>query len=115
MARYGLAEHDPSAVEQSCNGWYWSVLPAIFIGLSIRFAGGCALHVFNRDKQTKKPLSFVMRRDTKVCLAVVGYSVALLGLIIFTTWLMMRDVGNTFDEREQLAAEFEKYLEGSSA
>ena len=33
----GLAMNDPSVTVKTSGGWYWSVLPCIFVGLAVRF------------------------------------------------------------------------------
>jgi len=43
----------PGVSNQSYKGWYWGVLPAFFVGLTIRFAGAISLHAFNRSLQSK--------------------------------------------------------------
>ena len=88
----GYAEHDLSVTERSCDGWYWSVLPAIFVGISVRFAAFGAMHAFQRAQQTKKPLFQVMQKDTRVVLMVATYALIFSGLLVFTTWTMLRTV-----------------------
>jgi hypothetical protein len=100
LAIMGVAGHDPNASQQSCNGWYWSVLPSIFVGLTVRFAAGLAMHTFNRSQQTKKPLLFEMKRDRKVTIVVVAMCVALFGMGCLTTWLYSRDLEADFQTTE---------------
>jgi hypothetical protein len=87
----GLAGNDLGVTERSCNGWYWSVLPAIFVGITVRIAGLGAMHAFNRSKQTKKPLLYVMKKDGKVFWTVLAFFVLFAGLFILTTWFIVRD------------------------
>ena len=62
---HAYAKHDPNATIRSCGGFYWGILPTLFVGLTIRFAGLLAMHMSNRGKQTKKSLLFEMKRDRK--------------------------------------------------
>jgi hypothetical protein len=96
MRRFGLAGHDPNATQQSCGGWYWGILPSIFVGLTVRYAGLLAMHTFNRPQQTKKSLLFEMKRDKKVICHVLTLILILFGLGVLTTWLYSRDLKPNF-------------------
>lgn len=96
-----LAGHDLGVTERSCNGWYWSVLPSIFVGITVRIAGLGAMHAFNRSKQTKKPLLYVMKKDKKVFRTVLAFHVLLAVLFILTTWFMLRD--STYEANSRIA------------
>ena len=104
----GYAGHDPNAVRQSCDGWYWSVLPAILIGVTIRFAAIGAMHGFNRAQQTKKPLVYMMKKDSKIARDVMIYMVLLLGMFAVTTYTFMRvtDWEDPQPSREDLIEKF---------
>jgi hypothetical protein len=41
--RFGYAHHDPNATLVSCNGFYWGVLPSVFVGITIRYAAFLAM------------------------------------------------------------------------
>lgn len=88
----GYAGHDYNAVRWSCNGWYWSVLPAILIGITVRYLAIGAMHAFYRGQQTKKSLWFVMRKSVRVAIAVLVYFLVFAGLFFVTTWTFLRDV-----------------------
>ena len=87
MHKLGLAWHDPNASQRSCDGWYFNVLPAILVGLTIRFAALLAMHSFNRPQQVKKPLLYEMKRDPKVLGLVIAMLFCLIALGSFTTWV----------------------------
>jgi hypothetical protein len=36
VQQLGLAGHDLNSTLQSCNGWYWDVLPSLLVGLTVR-------------------------------------------------------------------------------
>ena len=91
MVNLGYAKNDPPATERSCNGWYWSVIPAILLGLTVRYLAILAMHGFNRSQQTKKPLLYVMRRNTRVALKVVVYVLVFCVLFAVTTWTFLRE------------------------
>jgi hypothetical protein len=89
----GYARHDiGNVIQKSCSGWYWSVLPIIGIGLTVRFIALGAMHAFYRSLQTKKSLLFVMKKDRRAFRDVILYVVVLCFLFGVTTWLMIRDV-----------------------
>lgn len=100
LSALGYAGHDPYAVERSCKGWYWSVGPALLIGLTVRFGAALAMHGFQRAQQTKKPLTYEMRHSKGVAFRVTLNVVVLLGLIVLTTWLFARDLPYDYVEIE---------------
>eukprot|EP00538_Stauroneis_constricta_P012480 CAMPEP_0119548188 /NCGR_PEP_ID=MMETSP1352-20130426/2157_1 /TAXON_ID=265584 /ORGANISM="Stauroneis constricta, Strain CCMP1120" /LENGTH=1292 /DNA_ID=CAMNT_0007593377 /DNA_START=125 /DNA_END=4003 /DNA_ORIENTATION=- len=87
----GMAGHDINATLRSCSGWYWGLLPSIFVGITIRFAAVGAMHAFNRGKQTKKPLLFVIKNNKRALYVFIGFWVILAGLFGFTCWTMVRE------------------------
>jgi hypothetical protein len=97
---FGYAGHDYNAVRYSCNGWYWSVLPAFFVGLTVRYVAAGAIHTFFRGQQTKKSLWHEMRKSRKVVAVVIAYLLVFAGLVGLTTWFFIRDV--PFEEPEPL-------------
>jgi hypothetical protein len=103
---FGMAGHDPNATQQSCGGWYWGVLPSLFVGLTVRFAAGLAMHTFNRSMQTKKPLLFEMKRDKKARFTVVAMIVTLFLLVSLTTWLYTRDIEPNYEFNEEFYNKF---------
>mmetsp|Transcript_31805 Transcript_31805/g.77040 ORF Transcript_31805/g.77040 Transcript_31805/m.77040 type:complete len:1246 (-) Transcript_31805:208-3945(-) len=90
--RFSYARHDPNATLYDCGGWYWGILPTIFIGITVRYLGFLAMHGFNRGKQTKKPVFHEIQKDGKCGILVVVLLLVLIGLIAFTTWLYTRDL-----------------------
>ena len=87
----GYAGHDYEAVRWSCDGWYWSVIPVLFIGFTIRYLAIGAMHAFYRGQQTKKPLFYVIRRDSRVAMATILYFFGFAALFALTTYLFVRD------------------------
>jgi hypothetical protein len=104
----GYAGHDPTATRRSCNGWYWSVLPVILIGITVRYAALLAMHGFNRSPQTKKSLFHVMSRDKGVAFRVIINVLILGALFGVSTWAIRRDVSFTQPEktREDYVGEY---------
>jgi hypothetical protein len=100
LSAIGYAGHDPYAVERSCDGWYWSVLPAILIGITVRYGAALAMHGFQRAQQTKKPLTYEIRQHRGVAMQVVIYLIVLLALIGFTSWAFVRDLPYDYVELE---------------
>jgi len=47
---------DPDVSKRSRNGWYWGVLPSLFVGLTIRSLGFILLHACNRHQRLEKPI-----------------------------------------------------------
>ena len=88
----GYAGHDPYVPRQTCNGWYWSVVPSILVGLTVRYASWLCMYGFQRGLQTKKPLWGLMTSDLKICRDVLVYVLLLVGLFAVTTWTFVRDI-----------------------
>jgi hypothetical protein len=99
IAALGYAGHDPIATRRSCDGWYWSVIPSLLVGVTVRYAAWLCMHGFQRGEQTKKPLLSVMKSDFRVFRDVVLYILVLAGLFALTTWTFVRDV--PFEEPER--------------
>jgi len=91
MYLMGYAGHDYNAVRWSCDGWYWSVVPVILIGITIRYLAIGAMHAFFRGQQTKKPLFYVMIRDCRVATSTIVYCFGFVVLFSVTTWLFIQD------------------------
>jgi len=91
MRELGYAGHDHNAVRWSCDGWYWSVLPVILIGFTVRYLAIGAMHTFFRAQQTKKPLFYVIRNSCCVASIVTVYCLGLVALFSLTTWLFVQD------------------------
>lgn len=87
----GFAGHDLNAVRWSCNGWYWSVVPVLLIGITVRYLAIGAMHACFRAQQAKKPLIYVARRNRSVALTTLLYFIGLAVLVSVTTWLFIRD------------------------
>lgn len=95
----GLAQNDESVVQQSCNGWYWGVLPGFMVGLTVRFLAAGTLHISDRAKQAKKSLW----NDLKVrplsrnpsLRALCLFLLCWISLFSLTSWLIVRTRGNT--------------------
>mmetsp|Transcript_10771 Transcript_10771/g.22367 ORF Transcript_10771/g.22367 Transcript_10771/m.22367 type:complete len:602 (-) Transcript_10771:246-2051(-) len=88
----GYAGHDLNAVRSSCSGWYWSVVPVILIGITVRYVAIGAMHACFRAQQAKKPLLHVARRNRSVALIMVLYFLGFVLLFSVTTWLFIRDL-----------------------
>jgi hypothetical protein len=54
--RFGYAHHDPNATLVSCNGFYWGVLPSVFVGITIRYAAFLAMVRRLLERSTDKGL-----------------------------------------------------------
>ena len=91
MSAIGYAGHDLNAVHRSCGGWYWSVVPVILIGLTVRYVAIGAMHACFRAQQAKKPLMYVMKRDRSVAIITILYCFGFAALFSVTTWLFIRD------------------------
>lgn len=99
MVQLGYAGHDLNAVRMSCNGWYWSVIPAICVGLTVRYLAVGAMYACFRGQQAKKPLLYVMKRDCFLAVRVLLYVSGAVGLFCVTTWLFVRD--KEFEENSE--------------
>lgn len=100
FAIMGLAQNDSTVGEHSCGGWFWYVLPGFFAGLTIRMAAGGLIHVIGRSQQAKKPFFTVIGDEIRAkgkpkwtTLIFVSYCIVLMGLILVTSWFILRNVG----------------------
>ena len=98
FALLGLAQNDSTVTIYSCDGWFWYVLPAFFVGLTIRVAAGGLIHVVGRSQQAKKPFLSLISEELRTrgpkttTLVFVCYFLVLLGLITVSSWLILRYV-----------------------
>ncbi|CAJ1948621.1 unnamed protein product [Cylindrotheca closterium] len=89
--RFSYARHDPNATIYDCGGWYWGILPSIFVGITVRYLGFLAMHGFNRGKQTKKPIVHEIGKDRKCGILVLVLFLGFVALAALTTWLYTHD------------------------
>lgn len=89
----GLGLHDfGNITQQSVRGWYWGVLPAFCVGLTVRWLGAGLIHVSHRSEQAKKPITYLLRHDRKAPFVLFGFVAILIGLIVTDIWLLERQV-----------------------
>jgi hypothetical protein len=106
IRQLGLAGHDMNATLQSCDGWYWDVLPSLLVGLTIRFAAGLAMHAFSRAQQTKRPILYAMKHSHIVKVWVIGMTLVLILLGIGTSFSYTTDRKHDFEMNENLLEEY---------
>lgn len=84
--------NDSSVTDPSCSGWYWNVLPAVMVGITLRFAAFGVINSFNLEQQSKKSFWFRMRhqRTPELNRSVAIYCTCLLVLFIITAVLVLR-------------------------
>lgn len=89
-----IGQLDSNVTDFSCSGWYWGILPAFMVGLTIRFAAFGAINSLNRSKMAKKSFLFELRNKgtPRLYLAVLAYGLCLGGLIGVSCWLILREV-----------------------
>eukprot|EP00578_Thalassiosira_sp_NH16_P028307 CAMPEP_0181097656 /NCGR_PEP_ID=MMETSP1071-20121207/11688_1 /TAXON_ID=35127 /ORGANISM="Thalassiosira sp., Strain NH16" /LENGTH=351 /DNA_ID=CAMNT_0023180157 /DNA_START=101 /DNA_END=1156 /DNA_ORIENTATION=+ len=98
-----MAHNDlDSATVQGCSGWFWWVPAAFAVGVTIRIAGGVAIHLSGRSKQGKKSVRKEIIEDVHKCRAGVKsifQSFILAGIIVLfvcagflalSSWLILR-------------------------
>lgn len=94
----GLAQNDSSVVQHSYNGWQWYILPALFVGLTVRLMALGALHLFDRPKQNRKGLFYEMRQRpsfrNRISLNVYGFLVVLAGMFYVSIIFINLDYGS---------------------
>jgi len=95
FALTNLAQNSNSVVQQSCNGWYWGVAPAILVGITIRFLAAGVIHVSDRSKQAKKPLQDQLKTQKRAVCMLVVFLFVFQVLFILACWLILRDSGST--------------------
>ncbi len=95
----GLAQNDLSVVQRSCNGWYWGVLPAFLVGISLRVLAAGVLHVSDRSRQNKKSLWIDLKKrplsQNKEFKVVASFVVLVLVLFAVTSWAILTTMGET--------------------
>jgi hypothetical protein len=95
----GLAQNDLSVVQHSGNGWYWGVLPAFMVGLTVRVLALGTLHVSDRPRQNKKPLMYELKREpllrNRTFYYLVACVVSVLSLFSISVWLIITERGSS--------------------
>ena len=91
-----------SAIDQSCDGWFWWVPAAFAVGFTIRLVGGISIHFSGRSKQGKKSFGKEVIDDFHKCregtksifqsfiLHGILVSIVFAGLLALSCWLIMR-------------------------
>jgi hypothetical protein len=98
FALLGIAQNDSNAMNHSCDGWYWYVLPAFMVGLTIRLMAGGLIHIVGRSQQAKQSILKEMENELKshgpktTVMVFLCYIIILLGLLTVTAWVMLREV-----------------------
>jgi hypothetical protein len=98
FAILGLAQNDSSVGNRSCNGWFWYVLPAICVGLTVRLVAGGLIHVVGRSMQAKKDIRVEIWDELKspgpktVTLVCISYMLLLGAMATASSWLILRQV-----------------------
>ena len=99
-----MAQNDLVGAETfGCNGWYWWVGAAFAVGITIRIAGGMAIHSVGRAKQGKKPFfkevaadfRGVIGRTRSVLQSFILRSLVMVvvfaGFAVLSGWLILRE------------------------
>lgn len=95
-----LAQNSLSVVQQTENGWYWGYLPALFVGLSVRFLAGGVIHISQRSNQAKMSLWKQLRASpdpfwkNKLLHTIIVYLLALLCMFGVTIFFILRKTGS---------------------
>lgn len=76
---------------RSYEGWYWGALPALVVGLLIRWVAAGSIHVSDRSKQAKKSIRHSLSENKSGFLVIFSYIVVLVGLAGAATYLLLRD------------------------
>ncbi len=86
----GSAQLDIDTVRrQSTSGWYWPIIRAFMIGLTLRILSFGFIHMFNRQRQYKKSLMKVLQGPNgfeKVFVPSILGSVIFLGVFGLTIY-----------------------------
>jgi hypothetical protein len=98
-AQAHLGQHDRAVVQHSCDGWYWGILPAFVVGVTVRYLALGAIHSFYRSKQAKKPywsdLSRRPRCQNRTFLIFVAYVIMFVELFALASWLILGSRGES--------------------
>lgn len=84
----GLGLNDFGTITvSSSGGWYWSAIPAFFVGLWVRWMAAGLIHISNRSQQCKRP--FWTTIDAMGVMILVGYLIVLVGLLAAAVYFML--------------------------
>lgn len=81
-----------NVIQQDCNGWYWGVLPAFVVGLTIRWIAGGVNHLSGRPQQAKKPTTTALANRKESQVALSFFLTVLVALVALSVFLVLRDV-----------------------
>ena len=56
-------QNDLHITDAGCNGWYWNVWPALFVGLTLRYLSFGIINSFNLEMHAKKSFWFQLRHQ----------------------------------------------------
>ena len=81
-----------TVTQRSFVGWYWGVLPALTVGVLIRWVAAGAIHVSDRSKQAKKSLFFTLNEDKRRYLVLGFYYMTLACLFGAASFFLTQEV-----------------------
>lgn len=94
-----LGQNDRGVIQQTCNGWYWGVLPAFAVGLTVRYLAAGVIHASYRSKQSKKPLTRVLFRyplaENRAFMEFAVYILIFVVLLCLTSWAILGKRGDS--------------------
>lgn len=94
-----LGQNDLSVVQISCTGWYWGVLPAFLVGLTVRILAAGVLHVSDRSRQNKKSLWGDFKKRplcrNRTFQIVTCFIILVFVLLVISAWIIVTPVGST--------------------
>lgn len=89
ILNYGLKDFE-EITQQARKGWYWGVLPSLFLGLLIRWCALGALYGSDRESQAKKPALQVLKQRPIERFWLFVFMTILAGLVAATLYFMLR-------------------------
>jgi hypothetical protein len=86
-----LGQLDPNLTNHSCGGWYWGVLPAVLVGVTIRFVAFGVIHIVNRGQLAKRSFWHQLRYkgNKGLYLTLALYVLGLINLLGVTSWAIL--------------------------
>ena len=73
---------------RTCTGWYWGCMPALVVGITVRWLAAGVIHVSGRSQQAKKPIQETLTTDFYSFASLLAYLAVFGGLIAIAVLLI---------------------------
>jgi len=87
IVRQGLDDF-VNVTTRTCTGWYWGCMPALVVGITVRWFAAGLIHVSGRSQQAKKPIQETLTTDVYSFASLLAYLAVFGGLIAIAVLLI---------------------------